>query len=363
MLGHERLETTQIYTHVHIDALREVHARTHPHGRLDESHGPQENLTASINRDEELPSTEPGEVIDEGTMLLAAPHKAASAANPAAIGGVRPEPPPDDEPPTGEAQVRGPKPGPKGGSPRTNGPVPTPPEGDDSSDFQGLTVDVSYYGYRWYDPFNGRWPSRDPIGERGGLNLYGFVRNDGISKVDRLGLVPNIGLWRDTFPKGDNSMVSPLNNITYGLPDVLDQEQWFEKNHFDKLERAKSFAKSALSNEVRRGCHNKTTVLSYWSLQDQVDSWYDSLSVNRFVWVVEEGTSVHWSGDDWNYVATIKIMDTVGAQWQGATPPEKFFSAIAGWHIMHPKEVQRAKWTVEDSGTLVKKQCCPDDYK
>jgi len=25
-----------------------------------------------------------------------------------------------------------------------------------------------YYGYRWYDPVTGRWPSRDPIGEKGG---------------------------------------------------------------------------------------------------------------------------------------------------------------------------------------------------
>lgn len=26
----------------------------------------------------------------------------------------------------------------------------------------------------------GLWPSRDPIGERGGVNLYGFVGNDGV---------------------------------------------------------------------------------------------------------------------------------------------------------------------------------------
>ncbi len=25
-----------------------------------------------------------------------------------------------------------------------------------------------YYGYRWYDPVTGRWPSRDPIEESGG---------------------------------------------------------------------------------------------------------------------------------------------------------------------------------------------------
>ncbi len=45
-----------------------------------------------------------------------------------------------------------------------------------------------YYGYRYYDPTTGRWLSRDPIGERGGENLYGFVGNDAISYVDILGL-------------------------------------------------------------------------------------------------------------------------------------------------------------------------------
>lgn len=34
MLGHARLDTTQIYTEVSILQLREVHARTHPHARL-----------------------------------------------------------------------------------------------------------------------------------------------------------------------------------------------------------------------------------------------------------------------------------------------------------------------------------------
>ena len=33
-----------------------------------------------------------------------------------------------------------------------------------------------------------RWPSRDPIEESGGANLYGFVGNDGIRKWDFLGL-------------------------------------------------------------------------------------------------------------------------------------------------------------------------------
>jgi uncharacterized protein RhaS with RHS repeats len=46
---------------------------------------------------------------------------------------------------------------------------------------------VAYYGYRYYDPVTGRWPSRDPIEEAGGVNLYGFVGNDGTNKWDYLG--------------------------------------------------------------------------------------------------------------------------------------------------------------------------------
>ncbi len=51
-----------------------------------------------------------------------------------------------------------------------------------------VTTGLYYYGYRFYDPVTGRWPSRDPIEERGGVNLYAFVNNDGVNKWDRLGL-------------------------------------------------------------------------------------------------------------------------------------------------------------------------------
>lgn len=47
---------------------------------------------------------------------------------------------------------------------------------------------LSYYGYRYYDPVTGRWPSRDPIEEKGGVNLFGMVGNDVVNAVDPLGL-------------------------------------------------------------------------------------------------------------------------------------------------------------------------------
>jgi RHS repeat-associated protein len=44
-----------------------------------------------------------------------------------------------------------------------------------------------YYLYRFYEPNSQRWLNRDPIGERGGINLYRFVRNDPSSTKDRFG--------------------------------------------------------------------------------------------------------------------------------------------------------------------------------
>ena len=44
-----------------------------------------------------------------------------------------------------------------------------------------------YYGYRYYDPSTGRWLSRDPLEEDGGVCLYGFNDNDSLNGWDALG--------------------------------------------------------------------------------------------------------------------------------------------------------------------------------
>jgi RHS repeat-associated protein len=38
--------------------------------------------------------------------------------------------------------------------------------------------------YRYYDPSNGRWLTRDPIGYRGGVDLYGYVGDDPVTLCD-----------------------------------------------------------------------------------------------------------------------------------------------------------------------------------
>jgi RHS repeat-associated protein len=44
------------------------------------------------------------------------------------------------------------------------------------------------FGYRYYSPRLGRFLNRDPIGEAGGVNLYGFCGNDPVNSNDFLGL-------------------------------------------------------------------------------------------------------------------------------------------------------------------------------
>lgn len=61
---------------------------------------------------------------------------------------------------------------------------------------------LSNFAHAFYDPGHGRWVSRDPIQEQGGVNLYGFVGNDAVSKVDLIGLSPYISGGLETFSDG-----------------------------------------------------------------------------------------------------------------------------------------------------------------
>ena len=50
-----------------------------------------------------------------------------------------------------------------------------------------------------------QWPSRDPIGENGGLNLYGFVGNDALDRADLFGL--------STIPSDKDIQPAPFTDI------------------------------------------------------------------------------------------------------------------------------------------------------
>ena len=56
------------------------------------------------------------------------------------------------------------------------------------SEYYDSELDLVYYNFRHYSPVLGRFLSRDPIEEQGGLNLYAFVGNRTTFQNDSLGL-------------------------------------------------------------------------------------------------------------------------------------------------------------------------------
>ncbi len=87
---------------------------------------------------------------------------------------------------------------------------------------------LSYYGYRFYDPTLQRWLTRDPLGEAGGVNLYGFVGNDPISRVDPLGLTYLVS--ETPFPGQEGTYGPYVLNVPDGsslikTPIILDRAE------------------------------------------------------------------------------------------------------------------------------------------
>ncbi len=95
-----------------------------------------------------------------------------------------------------------------------------------------------YYGYRFYAPAWQRWLNRDPLGEKGSINLVGFTRNNPVSLYDSDGrwiiggIIIGVAVWRaactfwaagmavEAFPADDKKqhcMVSCLHNRCSGM--------------------------------------------------------------------------------------------------------------------------------------------------
>src|SRR5688572_19216182 len=79
----------------------------------------------------------------------------------------------------------------------------------------------------FYDPSLGRWLNRDPIAERGGINLYAYVVNNPIIQFDTLGYFSTGG----RASPGPNSIVCQNGTATVQVgtdnapgtsPEVLD---------------------------------------------------------------------------------------------------------------------------------------------
>lgn len=83
-----------------------------------------------------------------------------------------------------------------------------------STKFTDPESGFNYYGYRFYDPANGRWINRDPIGELGGENIYSMVANNTVQMTDYFGL--DYMVFQPKCVKCDAKSDSKLHNDASG---------------------------------------------------------------------------------------------------------------------------------------------------
>jgi RHS repeat-associated protein len=119
-----------------------------------------------------------------------------------------------------------------------------------STKYTDNETDLVYYGYRYYSPALGRWLSRDPIEEKGGLNLYGFVNNDPVNYVDIDGLKifdnskikynsqKNNSISYTSIELCTRSIENPCNDIIIGIANMRGHDffRWEDVNgNYDSI--------------------------------------------------------------------------------------------------------------------------------
>jgi RHS repeat-associated protein len=122
-----------------------------------------------------------------------------------------------------------------------------------------------YYGYRYYSSRLGRWVSWDPIGERGGLNLIGFVENSPANGIDL------IGLWKINRDGGEQAFATAEQDDTVQkLADLIGLEaseyhNWLEQVKFAGRPAGSPWPSSQIQALPRCSAYwIPNTVLAYW---------------------------------------------------------------------------------------------------
>jgi RHS repeat-associated protein len=120
-----------------------------------------------------------------------------------------------------------------------------------STKYVDTETNLAYFGYRYYNPETGRWLNRDPIGEKGGVNLYAFVKDAPINYVDLQG---NQGASLGSFPYNPYLPPSfPPNPLVVGPPWAPVPPGW----QLPGTECCKEWSKKSLVDEKYDGDINK----------------------------------------------------------------------------------------------------------
>jgi RHS repeat-associated protein len=180
---------------------------------------------------------------------------------------------------------------------------------------QDVETGLYYYGYRFYDPVAGRWINRDPIGEKGGSNIYKILYNNTIDKFDVLGMFeypPSYPGYNPEPPKPP--AVPPIPTPSWprdnlvAPPEINGYQEWFDLYFSARIETWKKFASMEISSSV--DCSTKPNLVNGYSQVDGIGFSGGLFSVRI---ATEPTIVIKWQNCDWSWSATVSVWNTFGS--------------------------------------------------
>jgi len=148
---------------------------------------------------------------------------------------------------------------------RASGPMSVPNPFRWSTKFWDSESGLGYYGKRYYSPALGRWISKDPIEQDGGLNIYAFLANAALNDRDAIGAAPSghhpglteIYQRMEALGGGPGSEIIKLWTVDFNANHLRNHPQYNAAvwEHVEDLMRLKGFTDlnkffSAMNNDV-----------------------------------------------------------------------------------------------------------------
>lgn len=103
-----------------------------------------------------------------------------------------------------------------------------------------------YYGYRYYSSGLGRWLSKDPIAEAGGLNIYSMLGNQPTLGIDYLGCAEVSVDFTRTFTFNAKVLRKVSRDPKQGFAGVAPMEDFSKKSHVEVFGAKFSYTHNAM---------------------------------------------------------------------------------------------------------------------
>jgi hypothetical protein len=224
---------------------------------------------------------------------------------------------------------------------------------------------VTDYTYRYYDPLKGRWPSRDPIEEEGGVNLYGFVANRPVELIDRLGTNPvpwsPFGAGGPYLPGYEidyskNETPSFFDHFPWG-PDEGDHQgynDYYDNNFPNDIERWKKDAKKHISDQI--DCEDKPNSVTGYADSDFPSGqgfWQQNVLVGEVDLKTENNVTITWDGEKWSWSAKLSVGNGLGLDGNDLIGGKNGIPFKILKHIFPKRQVTSAEYDISENG-----DCC-----